>query len=705
MHHRWSGLSVMLLSTSLLLSCSSTSPVAPQGGLPASADTVPVAVVEHLTSGIEQPVALYHLRIEPETLAVQVENVTERALQASPQAKHYDLELWGAITDGQGNPFLTIRGAQQFNVTGVVDLPGIGLQVNFSHKHPLNAPNYTSSTPNALTACEDCLCYSDVPPSPIRPSARENCLRGKAFGTVRPNAINRSDLSYAGRAVFLANVPGDTRTFFGNVNVDVAGAYNPQGYVDARSIINATGDTRHPGLTNTVFPYVLLADEAKNNRTGVSNSGNMTGNYDAAGFGWQRSNVGTSYTGWTGYDLVHAGQTVTNSIILKQVPGGGYDGYVALVVKYTDPRGKSSLYWRWPTPTPDPIQFAYRMPFGALDASVVLPPDQPVNIGAAAGSTAQVTVRVRDWDRTATAHTGFDLSGQTNVSLVQQGAPGNCTVSLSVPGLTATEVALTYQTGSGLPNQESQYSGTVTNTLGTAPAGPVLGLVRVVDPENSDTNAGSYRFGIDNPPTYTNAQPAKALPIVTYQVVPFNVTLSRPVISAVTPSGCPTPAAGKTGEGAIFKATASNNPTAWSWNFGGGATPNTSTEAEPLVSFTTPGTFNGTVTATNAAGASTPFPFCFVVTQEAPEIQFVLTVCPMAAGVNNQTGVTFRAIATGGPTSYSWDFGPGAVITGGGTTATVTVTLGSAGEYTGSVNATNGAGTSPDFTFCYKVDS
>ncbi len=45
------------------------------------------------------------------------------------------------------------------------------------------------------------------------------------------------------------------------------------------------------------------------------------------------------------------------------------------------------------------------------------------------------------------------------------------------------------------------------------------------------------------------------------------------------------------------------NPTSWSWNFGGGGTPNTSSQQNPAgVLFNTPGTYTVTLTATNANG-------------------------------------------------------------------------------------------------------
>lgn len=48
--------------------------------------------------------------------------------------------------------------------------------------------------------------------------------------------------------------------------------------------------------------------------------------------------------------------------------------------------------------------------------------------------------------------------------------------------------------------------------------------------------------------------------------------------------------------------TTTGNPISWAWDFGGGATPNTSTDQNPVVCFDTPGTYNIQLTTTDAGG-------------------------------------------------------------------------------------------------------
>lgn len=54
-----------------------------------------------------------------------------------------------------------------------------------------------------------------------------------------------------------------------------------------------------------------------------------------------------------------------------------------------------------------------------------------------------------------------------------------------------------------------------------------------------------------------------------------------------------------------FTDVSTNIPTSWSWDFGTSATPSTSTEQDPVVVFTTPGTYNVTLSATNGFGTGT----------------------------------------------------------------------------------------------------
>jgi PKD repeat protein len=158
-----------------------------------------------------------------------------------------------------------------------------------------------------------------------------------------------------------------------------------------------------------------------------------------------------------------------------------------------------------------------------------------------------------------------------------------------------------------------------------------------------------------------------------------------------------TPLEGFSGTNAQLTATVGGSPPfTYDWNFGGGATPNTSTDASPTILFGDPGSYLASVTATNALGSHT-YDFGLIVYSSEPSIY---AVWPLAGGAGAEVSFTTN---TGGapPFAYSWDFG------GGATPDTSTdeyplVVLGAAGEYSASVSITNAFG-SDTFDFVLTV--
>jgi PKD repeat protein len=128
-------------------------------------------------------------------------------------------------------------------------------------------------------------------------------------------------------------------------------------------------------------------------------------------------------------------------------------------------------------------------------------------------------------------------------------------------------------------------------------------------------------------------------------------------------------------------------PDSWAWDFGGGATPGTSTAANPHVTFATAGIYDGTVTASNSAGSAT-WPFKLYVTElAAPHLT---GVTPTSVLPNAPQG--FSAANNGGSAAtWSWDFG-GAGTPNTSTSSLPQVQIGAKGVYDCSVTATNAAG-------------
>ncbi|MBI4330437.1 MAG: PKD domain-containing protein [Chloroflexi bacterium] len=126
----------------------------------------------------------------------------------------------------------------------------------------------------------------------------------------------------------------------------------------------------------------------------------------------------------------------------------------------------------------------------------------------------------------------------------------------------------------------------------------------------------------------------------------------------------------------------STGATSYSWDFGDTGAGSTSNAATPPNKvYSNPGTFTITLTATNTAGSN-------IFTQQVtilaiPVSSFTMTKAPLS-GVAPVL-VTFTDNSTGGPTSWSWDFGDGT----GSSTQNVTKTYSTPGNYTVTLRVSN----------------
>ncbi|MEO7993795.1 MAG: hypothetical protein ABI743_05290, partial [bacterium] len=424
----------------------------------------------------EQIVGLWTLQVDSSANATLTPR-PDRTLQGS-QARSFDLDI---------SKFL--RG-DALRITTVDIDPDTGdVILSLAHHHPFPAPNFANG----------------------------------------PSASNRADLSYTGKLLILTDsvhvgFPGDS------LSVDPTLIRLPDGYA-------ATGDLLYQlGITNNLFPYQLLVDEARDNRVGISNGGNPKGNYDAVNGGWQRANAGVSGNGWTGYDFIHGGQSVTSTLRLPKarVEAGPVKVDLAILVKYSDPRGTPNRNFRLPFAPSNVISFAYRLPQAAFDLGHCASCGDLQVLGNL-NAKAAVEVTVRDWDSTATAAADGDLSDETNVALVIPGSTGVPTAEIHCPALSAATIPLTLDGGTGLPGDEYRYIGDVVNSLGTTTAGTYYALVEVTDPENSAPADATNHFGVD--PVTLAASPTRRLPVKGYTVIPITITGYDGWLTPVEPLG------------------------------------------------------------------------------------------------------------------------------------------------------------------------
>jgi len=173
-------------------------------------------------------------------------------------------------------------------------------------------------------------------------------------------------------------------------------------------------------------------------------------------------------------------------------------------------------------------------------------------------------------------------------------------------------------------------------------------ITPVTNPSTSYLAVGTYTatltaYGADgSTDTHTMLITVHPLPTVSF--------------SAADTSICP-------GEAVSFINTSSSGvpgPMTWLWNFGDGST---STVANPVHTFSTPGFYNITLTVTNSQGCvRTLTRVAYVHVFTPPAVNFAgspLNVC------NPPGSVTFTSTGSGtAPLSYLWTFGAGIMATG-----------------------------------------
>ncbi len=142
------------------------------------------------------------------------------------------------------------------------------------------------------------------------------------------------------------------------------------------------------------------------------------------------------------------------------------------------------------------------------------------------------------------------------------------------------------------------------------------------------------------------------------------------------------------GQSIDFSDESTNMPTTWAWNFEGGD-PATSTEQYPTVIYPDEGTFNVSITVTNAVGEDTESKTEYItVTDEA--MPPIAAFTPSASTIEVGQTITYTDESTNVPTSWAWVFDGGDPATS--TAQNPIITYPTAGIYSVSLTATNADG-------------
>lgn len=403
--------------------------------------------------------AKYSLSLDPGTLSASIQLVQSRNAQKNDDL--YDLSVDAFFGPGS-------------IVVDSINGDGTTIDVGLKVTHPFNAPTN---------------------------------LSGPA------TAGNRADLGVATRLLFLAEAPGGSPTYFAGTDDVVTNTgllSNADGFLNPGGMIDATG------LTANAFPFKSVVDEVADNRIGISNGGSPTGNFSPTD-GWTQSSMGTGNNGWTGYGVLHQGQSaiVTASFDVAALnAAGGYQLDVTPIVHYNDPRQGANAATkranRLPPATPDSTRFGYRMPHGAFDIESVTDLGETGGLVANTITATDVRFHIVDWDARATESAETDLSLDPVMSNVAQGESGIPTVEVDIPGVISSPTALNVSDDdsgvggdvdqdSGAAGDALYFSGTLTNTgSGQNNNGEVVvGLLKASDVEANASFNDGWRFALN----------------------------------------------------------------------------------------------------------------------------------------------------------------------------------------------------------------
>jgi PKD repeat protein len=311
--------------------------------------------------------------------------------------------------------------------------------------------------------------------------------------------------------------------------------------------------------------------------------------------------------------------------------------------------------------------------------TIATPPTAGFNPGNATGCTP-FTVQFTNTSSSNASSYLWDFPGGNPSSSTDE----NPTVTWNTAGVYV--VTLTATNGAG----SSTSTATITvNPTATAGFTYQLGGLTAVF-TNTSTNGTSYvwDFG-DGSNQSTEANPSHTYAQTGNYVVSLSVTNSCGTVTIVQTiaikGSAPVPAIDSDSESGClpyavqFTDQSAGDPVSWNWTFEGGAPANSNVQ-NPLVNYTTPGTYDVTLEVTNAFGTSIQVFPDYITVQTAPAAGFTFTA--------DQTTVTFTN-ASQNAASYVWNFGDG----NSSTEANPVHTYGAAGTYNVSLAATNNCGT------------
>jgi uncharacterized protein YhjY with autotransporter beta-barrel domain len=510
------------------------------------------------------------------------------------------------------------------------------------------------------------------------PTPGRNVSRAVNFGgsVTVPIPNIRISTSYSGGQI-IQRVRVSAPPSRGSVPVPAAGTTDITYNHTAQNCTTDTFEVVGAGLTDTAPRFVTITVNPPT--APIANASDQTIPYSTS----QSANL-ISLSGGT-----------TNSVSFV----GGVPAGLSIV-------GNTIRYTSSPTQYVPNFSFTYRANGPCASSAdrivniTVSPPPVPVitsaatatgTVGAAFSYTTTAINAATSYALTGTLPTGltFDnttgvisgtptLNGTFNVSITASNVTGASTpravaitINLNPPAITSP---LAINAGSGAPISYQIVATNLTTSFGAT--GLPTGLT-----VNTSTGLISGSVTVPSTQTFNATISATNATATTNRALTINISLSAPVVSSAGT------ASGNVGQPFTYQIVASDIPTSYAaTGLPPGLTLNTLTG---LISGTptTAGTFNASVTATNASGISPPRPVTITIVLLPPAI----TSAASASGTAG-TALTYQITASNAPTSFSATGLPSglSINTASGL---ISGTPAGAGTFAVTVGATNASGT------------
>lgn len=223
----------------------------------------------------------------------------------------------------------------------------------------------------------------------------------------------------------------------------------------------------------------------------------------------------------------------------------------------------------------------------------------------------------------------------------------------------------------------------------------IVSIYKAGDPQPySGLTDASGNVTINHPLTGTVKLTVTGFNLATYSADHVIITSSNPPSCEF--SG--TPLSIMEGETVTFTDLSTEYPTTWSWSFTGG-TPATSTQASPVITYTTAGTYAVTLYVENSNGNDTETKTAYITVTtntNAPTPDFTADMTSIIEGAS----VNFTDLSINNPQSWSWNFEGGTPSTSDIQNPT-NIVYNTAGIYQVTLSATNGNGTNSEIKTAY----